>query len=49
MYVCNNCKQISIFTKIDLCIESIKCTKCGGQFIKVEDTDDMSEIVSEEK
>lgn len=49
MYVCKNCKQISIFTKFDWCIESIKCTKCGEHLVKVEDIDDMSEIVSEEK
>ena len=49
MYVCKNCKEIFIFTKSDWYRDSGKCTKCGGQLIKVEDIDDMSELVSEEK
>ena len=38
-----------IFKKLDWYRDSVKCTKCGGQLIKVEDIDDMSELVSEEK
>ena len=48
MYICKNCKEIFIFTKLDWFRDSAKCTKCGGQLIKVEDIDDMSELVSEE-
>ena len=49
MYICKNCKEIFIFTKFDWFRDSVKCIKCGGQLIKVEDIDDMSELVSEEK
>ena len=49
MYICKNCKEIFIFTKLDWFRDSVKCIKCGGQLIKVEDSDDMSELVSEEK
>ena len=48
MYICKNCKEIFIFTKEDWYRDPGKCTKCDGQLIKVEDSDDMSEIVSEE-
>ena len=49
MYICKNCKEIFIFTKSDWFRDSVKCTKCNRQLIKVEDIDDMSELVSEEK
>ena len=49
MYICKSCKEISIFTKSDWFRDSVKCTKCGGQLVEVEDIDDMSELVSEEK
>ena len=49
MYICKNCKEISIFTKSDWFRDSGKCTKCGGQLVEVDDIDDMSELVSEEK
>ena len=48
MYICKNCKEIYIFTKSDWLRDSFKCTKCGGHLVKVEDSDDMSELVSEE-
>ena len=48
MYICKNCKGIFIFTKSDWYRDSGKCTKCGGQLTKVEDIDDISELVSEE-
>ena len=49
MYICKNCKEIFIFTKLDWFRDSVKCTKCGGLLTKVEDIDGMSELVSEEK
>ena len=49
MYICKKCKEIFIFKKLDWYRDSVKCTKCDGQLIKVEDIDDMSELVSEEK
>lgn len=49
LYMCNKCKNLYVFTKSEWYRNTVRCTKCDGTLVEVTDSEDMSELVSEEK